>query len=117
MFEHFKGYTSKSFKFLCILIIVSSCENKNISLVKNGVSDYEIAFLGSATKHNYQSAEILQDYIQKAAKVKLSIVDESSQSAHKHKIYIGYNKYRPILFASGTARTAIFSVHGKWVCN
>ena len=86
-----KQSTIHFFKFLLIVLLVSSCENKNITLVNNSVSDYEIVFLGEATKSEYKSAEILQNYLQKISDVKLDIVDESSQNANKHKIYVGHN--------------------------
>lgn len=75
--------------FLSLLIALHSCSNSNnLNIVKNGKSNYEIVFLGNATKHQQQSAEILQKYIQKISDVKLDLADESSQSA-EHKIYVG----------------------------
>ncbi|MCF7567851.1 DUF4838 domain-containing protein [Sabulilitoribacter arenilitoris] len=59
-----------------------------MTLVCNANTNYEIVFLGNATKHEYQSAETLQKYIQKISNVKLDLVDESSQTK-KHKIYVG----------------------------
>ena len=85
----FKSFIIRVIKCLSIVFFISSCEDKNITLVNNGTSDYEIVFLGKATKNEYQSAKILQNYIQKISDVPLDIVDESSQNANKHKIYIG----------------------------
>ncbi|WP_034040520.1 DUF4838 domain-containing protein [Wocania ichthyoenteri] len=89
MFKTFNAYISKVLKCLLIVFLISSCEDKNITLIKNSVSDYEIVFLGEATKSEYKSAEILQNYLQKISGVSLDIVDESSQNTNKHKIYVG----------------------------
>lgn len=80
--------------FLSLLILIYSCSirkntfNNTINLVQKGTTNYEIVFLGNATKSQYQSAEILQNYIQKISDLKLDLVDESSQTT-KHKIYVG----------------------------
>jgi hypothetical protein len=89
MFKSFDRYIPKFFNCLLVVFLMSSCENKNITLVNDGVSDYEIVFLGEASKSDYKSAVILQNYLQKISDVKLDIVDESSQNTKKHKIYIG----------------------------
>ena len=59
-----------------------------MTIVKNGKPDYDIVVLDSATKHEQQSAKILQDYIKKISGATLNIVNESSQS-NNPKIYIG----------------------------
>ncbi|WOD42667.1 DUF4838 domain-containing protein [Hwangdonia lutea] len=89
MFKSFCSYALKTFNGLLIVFLMYSCEDKTITLVHDGASDYDIVFLGEATQSAYQSAEILQNYIQKISDVKLDIVDESSQNANKHKIYVG----------------------------
>ncbi len=89
MFKLFKWDITKVLKCLLILFFVSSCKDKKITLVDNGTSDYEITILNSSTKHSFQSAEILQSYIQKIAGVEINIVDESSQNIKAPKIYIG----------------------------
>lgn len=91
MFKSFKLSISKFFQCFIMVLFIFSCEDKNITLVNNGLSDYEIVFLGEAAKSEYQSAEILQNYIQKISNVALNIVDESSQNTAKHKIYVGHN--------------------------
>lgn len=73
-----------------LMLFAHSCSNNNsLKLVDEGDSNYEIVFLDSATQHNHQSAEILQNYLKKISNVKLPIVDESSQNANTHKIYVG----------------------------
>ncbi|MFD1614126.1 DUF4838 domain-containing protein [Gelatiniphilus marinus] len=91
MFKSFNAYLSKAVHCLLIVIVLFSCEDKNITLVNNGASNYEIVFLGEATQSAYQSAETLQEYIQKISDVSIDIVDESSQNTNKHKIYVGHN--------------------------
>ncbi|MCK0188349.1 DUF4838 domain-containing protein [Arenibacter sp. F20364] len=75
--------------FLLILSILTSCEKDGIELVRDGQSDYEIVFMGSATEGQYKSAEILQKYILDISGVELPLVDESSQDIKKNKLYIG----------------------------
>ncbi|MDU8886031.1 DUF4838 domain-containing protein [Yeosuana sp. MJ-SS3] len=72
-----------------ILLFFHSCQDKDITLINNKEVNCEIVFLGEASKHNYQSAEILQKYLQKIADVKIELTDESSQNKIKHKIYVG----------------------------
>lgn len=60
-----------------------------LTLIKNGGSAYEIVFMGTATQSQYSSAETLQQYINQIGNVKLAIVDESSQTIGKKKIYVG----------------------------
>ncbi|MFD1163703.1 MULTISPECIES: DUF4838 domain-containing protein [Hwangdonia] len=91
MFKSFNAYLSKAVHCLLIVFVMFSCEDKNITLVNNGASNYEIVFLGEATQSAYQSAETLQEYIQKISDVSVDIVDESSQNTNKHKIYVGHN--------------------------
>ncbi len=88
MFNSFGTYISDVFKCLLIVFFISSCEDKNITLVNDGDSNCEIVLLDSATKHNIKSAKILQNYIQKISDVSLNIVDESSQNENKNKIYV-----------------------------
>lgn len=73
-----------------LILLAHSCSNSNsLKLIEDGDSNYEIVFSGLATKQNYKSAEILQNYLQKISGTKLNLIDESSQSANKHKIYVG----------------------------
>ncbi len=76
--------------FSCLLFFICACSNNNsLQIVKNGESNYEIIILDEASKSQYESAEILQNYIHKISNTTLAIVNESSQSFKKHKIYIG----------------------------
>lgn len=76
------------FALFVAVLSFASCSDNTITINKKGKSNYEIVVLDSATKHQYQSAETLQKYIQKISGVALGIVDEGSQSG-KHKIYVG----------------------------
>jgi len=67
-----------------------SCTNEDkLTLIKDGVSNYEIVFLGNAAESQYKSAELLKTYIDKISGADISIVDENSQNVDKKKIYIG----------------------------
>ncbi len=72
-----------------LVFFYTSCSDKTMNLVENGQSDYEIVFTGDVAGRQYKSAEVLQLYIEKISGAKLAIVDENSQSADKHKIYVG----------------------------
>jgi hypothetical protein len=78
----------KSSLLIFIIVLISCSKNNKLELNSNGVSNYEIVLLDSKTKHGYESAEILQTYLQKISGIKLNIVDENHQKANKHKIYI-----------------------------
>ena len=69
--------------------VIISCNDNALNIVENGQTDYEIVFKGDETERQYKSAEVLQSYIEKISGVKLAIVDENSQRADKHKIYVG----------------------------
>ncbi len=73
-----------------------SCTEDRLQIFDNGKSDYEIVVLGEATESQYRSAELLQEYLQKISGVALDIVDESSQDASKHKIYVGNRNDEPL---------------------
>ena len=76
--------------FLFVVLVISSCnKNKSLQIVKNGISNYEIVFLGEATESQYKSAELLKTYIDKISGANILIVDESSQNIDKQKIYVG----------------------------
>lgn len=70
-------------------LLWSSCLSDKLVIADNGVSNYEIVFMGEATESEYTSAELLQDYLQQISGTNLPIVDESSQTQGKHKIYLG----------------------------
>lgn len=66
-----------------------SCTNSNVVLVEKGVSNYEIVSMDNAPESQNESAKLLKTYIDKISGSNISIVDESSQSIDKKKIYIG----------------------------
>ncbi len=72
-----------------LVFFYTSCSDKTMNLVENGESDYEIVFTGDESEKQNKSAEVLQTYIEKISGAKLAIVDENSQNADKHKIYVG----------------------------
>ena len=81
---------SKFLVFLCIPLFLASCGDKKLELVHNGQSEFEIVVKADATESAFESAGILQSYVKRISGAQVSIVDESSQSAAKGKIYIGY---------------------------
>ena len=80
-------------RYLFILIIILiSCKgevDKQLKITVNGKSNYEIVFMGNASESQYKSATELSKYIKKISGAELSLVDESSQSSTKKKIYLG----------------------------
>ncbi len=72
-------------------LLLFSCKDQ-LTIVKNGNSDYEIVLLNGATESQHKSAEKLQFYLQKISGVQLALADEDSQSTGKKKIYVGHNK-------------------------
>lgn len=77
--------------YLCAFAFcICACSNhSSLQIVQNGTSDYEIVYIGEASKSQYESAKILQTYIHKISNATLEVVDESSQNTNKHKIYVG----------------------------
>lgn len=69
--------------------LMVSCTQKEITLIKNGTSNYEIVHLDNPTENQYKSAERLQFYLEKISGLKLDVVSESNQSRTKNKIYVG----------------------------
>ncbi len=72
-----------------VMVFHASCTNDSLRIAENGKSDYEIVFMGQATESQHRSAKLLQEYLEKISGATLGIVDESSQDAIKHKIYVG----------------------------
>ncbi|MCK0156437.1 DUF4838 domain-containing protein [Cellulophaga sp. F20128] len=73
------------------MVLFQSCTEttEELVIVANGASNYEIVYRGDATESQYQSAQLIQDYIFKITAVKLPITDESSQGFAASKIYVG----------------------------
>ncbi|MGX1931172.1 DUF4838 domain-containing protein [Flagellimonas sp. 2504JD4-2] len=74
--------------FLLGLCLVS-CSDNGLTLAKNGKTNYEIVIPTDASKHNAESAQKLQYYLQIMSDTKLEIVAEDAQHLKKGKIYIG----------------------------
>lgn len=77
------------FTLLSLVLFITSCTDDKITLVENGKSTYEIVFMSEATDEQYKAAKMLQEYLKKISGAKLAIIDESSQTHDKQKIYIG----------------------------
>ena len=75
--------------FFILFFLVTSCRDNTLELVENGRSDFEIVVSGDASESEYKAAVLLHSYLEKISGAQLSIVDESSQSAEKQKIYLG----------------------------
>jgi hypothetical protein len=79
-----------TFKLLILSLLLSACYNEEaLLIVKNSASDYEIIVASNASQSQYNSALVLQSYIDKISGVNINIVDESTQTSEKHKIYVG----------------------------
>ncbi|MDC6365602.1 MULTISPECIES: DUF4838 domain-containing protein [Flavobacteriaceae] len=80
----------KNIIFLLLMeLLIVSCSNDRIILVKNGNTDYEIVYSDNSSESQYKSALQLQSFLEKISAVKLDLVDESSHTPEKSKIYIG----------------------------
>ena len=74
-------------------MLISACSNEKVlHIVKNNSSDYEIVIASNASQSQYNSALVLQSYIDKISGVHLNIVDDGTQGSEKNKIYIGITK-------------------------
>tara|TARA_R110002049_G_scaffold41749_2_gene125349 strand:+ start:4407 stop:6653 length:2247 start_codon:yes stop_codon:yes gene_type:complete len=85
---------SKSVRLIFLIVSMvffQSCTEKSevLEIAAKGKSNYEIVYRGDATESQYQSAQLIQDYVFKITGVKLPITDESSQDFEASKIYVG----------------------------
>ena len=77
---------------LLLAAVISSCKNVadgSIKLVEQGDSDYEIVLMTEASESQHKSAGQLAKYVRQISGADLDLVDESSQTSNKKKIYIG----------------------------
>ncbi len=80
-------------KLLILILLFNSCSNgKALVIVKNNTSDYEIVVASNASQSQYNSALVLQSYLDKISGVNLNVVDDNTQTSDKNKIYIGRSK-------------------------
>ncbi|MEM9647624.1 MAG: DUF4838 domain-containing protein, partial [Bacteroidota bacterium] len=88
-------------KILIILCAVGlamlSCGKGNLTLAKNGETDFEIVHLDNASESQYKSAQILQQHLHEIGGAQLEIVSESSQTAGRQKIYLGNIKEKSLI--------------------
>ncbi|RYD57604.1 MAG: DUF4838 domain-containing protein [Sphingobacteriales bacterium] len=83
---HRYGRVSACFVF-AVLVFSAGYAQQTIDLIRNNRSDYSIILSEEPTKEERRAADILQEHILKATKVKLPIVTESQET--KHGIYLG----------------------------
>ncbi|WP_242116993.1 DUF4838 domain-containing protein [Aestuariivivens sediminicola] len=75
---------------IALCLILNSCGDKSLTLVKDGSSAYAIVY-DAPTEANYRSAELLKSYLYDISGVHLDLVDENTPH-NKHKIYVGHYK-------------------------
>ncbi|WP_018614931.1 DUF4838 domain-containing protein [Segetibacter koreensis] len=80
--------------YLLIIVLFGSkvFAQKELVLVNNGTSNYQIILPADANDIEKQSASVLQDYIQKISNFKLPILQQSA-STSSYQIIIGRNKF------------------------
>ncbi|MEX0313153.1 MAG: hypothetical protein AB3N18_03175, partial [Allomuricauda sp.] len=66
-----------------------SCSDNGLTLAKNGKSNYEIVVPKDASETLSESAQSLQQYLQKMSGTQLEVVSEDTQNIKRGKIYIG----------------------------
>lgn len=75
--------------FCLLSLFFVSCSNNQITIVKDGATEYEIVYRSDASQNQYESAEKLQSYLEKISGVDFRLVDDSSQTLNTKKIYVG----------------------------
>lgn len=73
-----------TFVLIGALLLLSSCGQNKLKLVKNGESDYVITY----TKEDHESAKVLQNYLEKISGVELELTEGNLDSATP-KIVLG----------------------------
>jgi len=81
----------KNYIIVFLFVIgISACKtNNNLTLVKNGKSNYEIVIAENSEKTVEKAAKELQTYLEKISTVKIPLVNEQNSSSDKKKILIG----------------------------
>jgi len=74
--------------YFLIMIGFFACNSKELSLVRNGSTTYEIKIPENANEYEVRSANELRNYIQLITGVGLTITRENN-SSNNHKIFIG----------------------------
>ena len=74
--------------FLISLMGLFACESSELSLIKNGNTNYEIVIPDDADNNEVKSANELQKYLQLKTGVKVSIFGEG-QASSDYRIWIG----------------------------
>lgn len=77
------------FLTVCSTFFLSSCNNsKELQLVTNGTSNYEIIIEKEASHVVKEASEVLQTYIEKISTVKIPIVTKEKQSENKQQLFV-----------------------------
>lgn len=74
-----------------VILVICSCTDvgdEKLRITENGSSNYEIVFQDDATETDVNAAAELAKYIDLVSGAEISMVDESSQSGTKKKIYV-----------------------------
>lgn len=76
--------------FILVLILcLLGCSNKNqLTLIKNGQSDYEIVIPDNSDKTIEKAAQELQKYLEQISKVDIAVVSDNNTDSGKKKIII-----------------------------
>jgi len=75
---------------LLIIAGIASCQSNNqLTLVKNGKSNYEIVIPDHSDKTIHKAANELQHYLEKIATIKIPVVIQQNSNADKKKILVG----------------------------
>lgn len=86
----------KVFIALCaIALFFTSCSKNQLSIAKNGKTEYEIVHRSVASEKQLKAAQNLRSYLEKISGAPFDLVDESTQTSKK-KIYVGNFTEKPL---------------------
>lgn len=115
----------KLFFLLSIFFLWLSCsQNKQLCLVENGTTNYEIVVPEKADSTIIKAVGELQKYIEQMTTVRLSVVAESNSKKEKNKIYVGlkannlesphsvsiYNEGKNLIITGGNSKSVLYAV-------
>ncbi len=115
----------KLFFLLSIFFLGLSCsQNKQLCLVGNGTTNYEIVVPVKADSTITKAAAELQKYIEQMTTVRLSVVSKSNSKKGKSKIYVGleasnlesphtvsiYNEGKNLIITGGNSKSVLNAV-------
>jgi len=73
---------------VCLVLILSGCNNTGNFIVKNGLSEYQIVIADNATEYEKLAASELQNYLKQVSSTELKII-EDSEAKSDFEILIG----------------------------